>query len=153
MLSWGEVDELAAMVTRTQSVPKFYTQFRGFVDTDKGIGCIFDLVRSPDGSLAPTLKDFAERHPNEPLISQAIDALWDDVVRFRAIVWDPSFKNVLVAGSLEAGLQLVIVDGLGERTLIPIKNWSNTVFKRHCEKSRAKMQQRYNNVSQGNKNS
>ena len=146
-LSWVEIDEYAAMVSRTKSVPNFYTQFRGFIETDQGIGCIFDMVQTPEGKLAPTLAKFAAKHPNEPKIVQAIDTLWDEIDRFRAVVWDPNFNNLLVSGSLESGIQLVIVDGLGERTYIPVKSLSDREFRKHCEKRRAKMKQQYNDIS------
>jgi len=147
-LSWVEVDEYAAMVSRTKCVPDFYTQFRGFIETDQGIGCIFDMVQTPNGELAPTLSEFALKHPNEPQIVQAIETLWDEIVRFRVVVWDPNFSNLLVAGSLETGIHLVIVDGLGERTYIPIKGLFDREFRKYCKKRRAKMLEKYELLSE-----
>lgn len=151
LFSWVEIDEFAAMVARTQHVPQFCSQFRGFVETDKGVGSMFDMILGPDGNIAPTLAQFAAQHPHNETITNAIDALWDDIMYFRALVWDPHFTNVLVAGSLDDGLRLVIVDGLGDRAFVPIKSWSDVVQKKHCEAMRAEMHQKYAEASQKSK--
>ena len=82
-------------------------------------------------------------NPVEPLIEAAIDRLWDDIVTFRAIISDPALRNVVVTGDATDGYHLTLVDGLGERTAIPIQSWSKRAHSAQCKISRNAMKRAY----------
>lgn len=148
VMSWVEIDEYAAIIARNQKVPPFCVQFRGFIDTTKGLGAMFDLVLTPDGEIAPTLTKFAANNPRTDQITAAIDTFWDDADEFGAVIWDPNLNNLLVQGSLETGITLILVDGLGGRTWIPLASMSQTVRRNAANKSRAAMKQAYDTIAQ-----
>lgn len=146
-VSWIEVDEYAAIVARTGRTLPFCVQFRGFVDTNQGMGCLFDLVLAPDGSIAPTLGKFAITNPRTPQITAAIDELWDGIHESGAVVWDPNLNNVMVAGSVQTGLRLVLVDGTGERTAVPVMSLFSSARLKTNKAFRAEMKHRFDAVT------
>jgi len=147
VMSWVEVDECAAMIARKQAVPSFYTQFRGFVMTTQGLGCLFDAARTPDGDIAPTLRRFAQLHGAQPHVDQAIDQLWDEIEAYRAVVWDPQLDNVLVTGTLQDGLSLRLVDGLGERTFIKMQSLFDSYYAKAVQHGRQEMHEKYHEAT------
>jgi len=148
LFSWVEIDEYAAMAARHDKVPKFCVQFRGFANTNKGLGAIFDAVLTPDGTIAPTLAQLAKTQEYNEDIITAIDQFWDEAEKFDAVIWDSHAKNVLVSGSLETEIALVLVDGLGERTLVPLRTMSKSIRKSTNVKSRAAMKREYTTLSE-----
>ncbi|MFT5064799.1 MAG: hypothetical protein ACJAXK_001408 [Yoonia sp.] len=143
MHSFVEIDEVAAAVARTGKVPLFATQFVGFVQTNLGTGARFEAMTQADGTLARNLLDHAHDTPHEQAILDAIDQLWDDVLASRVVVSDPSLRNAIVTGERKTGYRLVLIDGLGERTLIPIQSLSKSGHRVACTKARTKMKQAY----------
>jgi hypothetical protein len=138
-----EIDAFSEMVARTGRVPAFVTQFLGFIATNRGPGAMFEAIRGADGALAPTLENHARNNPVESGIEVAIDKLWDQIVEFRAIVSDPTLRNAVVTGDAANGYRLTLVDGLGERTLIPIMSWSKRAHAAQCKLARHTMKQDY----------
>ncbi|WP_281985153.1 YrbL family protein [Thalassorhabdomicrobium marinisediminis] len=137
--SFVEIEEIAASVGRTGQVPACCAQFLGFIQTDQGAGAMFEALRGADGALAPHLKAHAAAHGHEPKIEAAIVRLWDAVEAARLSVSDRALVNVVVTGSPDAGYVLTIVDGLGDRTLIPIQRMSRALYARKCRRLRAEM--------------
>ncbi|WP_158270858.1 YrbL family protein [Thalassorhabdomicrobium marinisediminis] len=134
-----EIEEIAASVGRTGQVPACCAQFLGFIQTDQGAGAMFEALRGADGALAPHLKAHATAHGYEPEIEAAIVRLWDAVEAAGLSVSDRALVNVVVTGTRDAGYVLTIVDGLGDRTLIPIQRMSRTLYARKCRRLRAEM--------------
>ncbi len=141
--SFVEIDAFAEIVARTGDVPKFASQFLGFIATNQGPGAMYEAIRGADGALAPTLKKHARNNPVEPGIETAIDQLWDEITDFRAVVSDPALRNVVVTGDATGGYRLTLVDGLGERTVIPILSWSKRAHAAQCKIARNTMKREY----------
>lgn len=141
--SFIEVDEITAAVYRNGTLPSFTTQFLGFVQTDIGVGAMFEAVLGKNKKLAESLAQYATRTHQHSDMAQAIDTLWDDVIKSGIVVSDPKLANVVPIIEQHAEPRLVFVDGLGERTLIPIQSISRTAHRYACEKARRKMQQDY----------
>ncbi len=146
--SFVEIDAVAEMVARTGEVPGFVSQFLGFIATSDGPGAMFEAIRGADGKLAPTLANHARNNPVEPLIEAAIDQLWDDIISFRAVISDPALRNVVVTGNPADGYHLTLVDGLGERTAIPIQSWSKRAHAAQCKIARNAMKREYKTQAQ-----
>lgn len=90
----------------------------GFVDTDLGRGAVVELIRNPDGTIAPTLREKIKRG----------DMPFAALEEFRAalregLLWnwnDPGPGNVLCARLPGGGEHLFVVDGLEQREFIPL---------------------------------
>ncbi|PUB16276.1 YrbL family protein [Yoonia sediminilitoris] len=141
--SFVEIDEFAAIVARNGKVPPFAAQFMGFVQTNLGPGAMFEAMVRSNGKLALNLQSHARSKAVEQGIVSAIDKLWDQIVESGAVVADPSLRNVVVTGDATSGYRLILVDGLGERTLIPILRLSKRAHQAYCARARRTMQKEY----------
>lgn len=142
MHSFVEADEIASVVGQTGHLPDYISQYRGLIATTLGTGAVFEAVRCQDGSLAPTLMAYAPTSPFRGEMVAAIDQLWDKIIADHVVISDPSLRNVAVCEDNDE-FHLILIDGLGERTLIPIQTWSRHAHRFACEKARKKMQQDY----------
>ena len=89
------------------------------------VGAVFDAVRQADGPISPTLRNFLKAEGYSPALEAAINHLWEQVITFRCVVSDPNLSNALVQRRDDGSLRLWLVDGLGERTVIPIMGMSD----------------------------
>lgn len=131
--SYVEIREYARSVSYAGRVSKIYAQFLGFVETTQGTGATFEAVRGPDGKLASTLQRHAEQNHHEPEIEDAIRALWAEIKDTWLVLADRALVNVVVTGDAMNGYHLTIVDGVGDRTFIPLKVWSKRFYDRKCD--------------------
>jgi len=134
-----EIREFTRSVSAIGRVTPIYAQFLGFVQTNRGTGAMFEAIRTRDGTLAPTLTNHVARNGIEPEMERALQALWDEIKETWLIISDPSLDNIVVTGDAAAGYDLVIVDGIGERVLIPIQAWSRRVHAKKCVRQAAAM--------------
>ena len=141
--SYVEIREHARSVSRADRVAKIYAQFLGFVQTTQGPGAMFEAVRGPDGALATTLHRHAEQTGHEPAMEDAIRALWAEIKDTWLVLSDRALVNVVVTGDTAQGYRLIIVDGVGDRTLIPLKVWSKRIYDKKCDQYQSVMLSTY----------
>jgi hypothetical protein len=92
----------------------------GFVETNHGLGMVVRAVTSDDGNLGRTLQQIAEEDGIAPTVERAIERFLEWAAGTRVVIHDLSPRN-LVMGSRE----LTLVDGFGDRTLIPVRTYSS----------------------------
>jgi len=97
----------------------------GLVDTDAGPGLMVEKIRGADGALAPTLDAWVRRDGVTAEIRAALDALLDALLRHNVIAADLHAFNLVHGSDASGGPRLVMIDGFGEKNLIP-----------HCSMSR-----------------
>jgi hypothetical protein len=104
--------------------PSFLQRPYGIVDTDLGFGFVVGKVKGRDGGLAPTLAQVvmrdgltAELRGKVETLKKLLDDNW-------IITNDLGINNILYAWSESEGDHLVIVEGLGEHTLLPVSSLS-----------------------------
>lgn len=141
-----EAEEYTAMVARTDRIPDFVPGYRGLVAAEGEIGAVFDAIRQPDGQIAPTLRQFLRAEGYSSALEAAIDHLWAQVIAFRCVVSDPNLSNALVQRREDGSLRLWFVDGLGERTVIPIMRMSDWVYRRNTQHYHQQMLERAKGV-------
>ena len=137
--SMFEAEEYAAMVARTDRIPDFVPGYRGLIWVEGQVGAVFDAVRQADGPISPTLRNFLKAEGYSPALEAAINHLWEQVITFRCVVSDPNLSNALVQRREDGSLRLWLVDGLGERTVIPIMGMSDWVFMRNTRRNQITM--------------
>lgn len=105
------------------SIPKFH----GFVETSEGAGGVFELIRDEDtGNISSTLKGFIhdsfKPEHREPL-DRALRSFRKNLMDFMIISTDLKSHNICIK-RLESGeFQLVCIDGIGNKELIPVANY------------------------------
>lgn len=143
-----EVEEVARAVGRTGKLPRCVAQFLGFSNTNLGPAALFEAIRGPDGALAPTLQAHARTHGYDPLIEVAIKILWDEIATYRIAISDYGLPNTVVRGDAQSGFDLVIIDGMGDRTVIPIQRFARWIYLAKWRKRRERVLANYRRTAQ-----
>ena len=116
-------------------------RFMGFTRTTEGPALQVEKLTGPDGGLAPTVSDeVSALEPSDPRrreIHDEVMDLVDDLERGQIIVGDLYLDNIVRA--VERNGRLVIIDGLGERVLLPLTLFSRTAFKRSIARRRRRL--------------
>ncbi|MGH8213478.1 MAG: YrbL family protein, partial [Rhodanobacteraceae bacterium] len=126
-----ELKEYIAAHARMPDADPPIARVLGLVETDAGLGLICEKVRGPDGALAPTLHDVYLREGGAPpWADAALEKLLEGLLRHNVIIGDLNGANLAWGGDSRGGPRLVVIDGFGEKSLIPFSSMSR-VLNRH----------------------
>jgi hypothetical protein len=148
LYSMIEAEEIARAIGRMNSVPKCVAQFLGFTNTNLGPAALFEAIKGLDGGLAPTLYTHARKHGYDPRIEAAIKTLWDEIATYQIAISDLGLPNTVVRGDAETGYDLVIIDGMGDRTMIPLQRFAKWIYLAIWRKRRAQVLANYRRTAQ-----
>ena len=109
----GELQRLSKKNLLGLKVPKYY----GSVETNKGEGFVFELIRDMDGSVSQTFKHYVEQDPSQR--ERLKKGLYEVLLGNAPVLSDLNPGNVLIQ-STPNGNRFVIIDGLGEGTFIKV---------------------------------
>lgn len=130
-----EIKEYIAASTRADADPPL-ARIVGLVDTDCGLGLVCEKVRDPAGGLAPTLFRCWQAYGGEPPWARAaLVAFRDALLRNNVIVGDLNAANVAYGSDSRGGPRLLMVDGFGEKGVVPLSSMSRR-FNRHAIRRR-----------------
>ena len=96
-------------------IPAFY----GFVDTDAGMGALWEAICREDGALAPTLEDVADAGGMAPMIAP-LNAFAAACYRLNIVAPDINDRNLAVRRRA-GGTELFLVDGFGDHRMISLR--------------------------------
>jgi hypothetical protein len=120
----------------------------GFVDTDMGIGMVVSAIRDKQGNLAPTLNDLLkQKRMNRSRIEKA-KAILDKIENSNLVLGDLNPDNLVLEQSEDGTEDFYLIDGLGERTFIPIQYLSNWVRKKRKHEFVIKVRNRLEQLEQ-----
>jgi hypothetical protein len=105
--------------------PQFLQPYYGVVDTDLGLGLVVGKVTNRAGNLAPTLRDVVLRSGAAADIRQKIAELFQQLNELKISTTDINVQNIVCAWTESAGDHLVIIEGIGVNTFIPLASFSN----------------------------
>ncbi|TVR43706.1 MAG: hypothetical protein EA402_09000 [Planctomycetota bacterium] len=128
---YREWREMVRVTTGKDPAFPYLVRFKGYELTDLGIGMVFQKVSSPDGDGLGWTLDYMKRN-------QIIDCelefrlleLLRAVLRSSIVVADIGPFNILYGKTKSYGLGFRIVDGIGDKTLVPIMRFSSFIRKR-----------------------
>lgn len=104
------------------------SRMAGVVDTDLGLGLVSELVAGDDGAPGPTLAAIYERERGfQPWLEQALETLLRDLLACEVILGDLHPWNIVHGSDSRGGPRLVVVDGFGEKHLVPIRSLSRAI--------------------------
>lgn len=90
-------------------------KFHGVVETTKGTGFIYDLVRDHDGSISSPLRVYLnEEYPSKEELIRLIRELKAYYNREQIMFYDMNGDNILCRKKEDGSLHLVTIDGIGE---------------------------------------
>lgn len=120
-----ELSYMRAIKKRIKTKKHYYSDFVEYVDTNKGIGYVFDLVTNINSQkISKTLHDVyldALLNQKTDLISSLdleIVKLQNNIMKDKILVKDLHTKNILVRMNKDSVDGLVIIDGLGRTNSI-----------------------------------
>ncbi|MCX6865641.1 MAG: YrbL family protein [Verrucomicrobia bacterium] len=114
-------------------VPDFVQTVIGFVETDRGLGLVTRAERDRAGAYAKTLAQLIAAGHYDDEARQALEKFKQSFLSSSVIVTDLNVKNLVYSYSAECGAHFVVVDGYGEKNIIPLNSsfrWCNLRSKR-----------------------
>jgi hypothetical protein len=109
----------------------------GYAETTRGRALVAERVRDADGRTSETLRTYVLKN-GLAMIAPALDGFFEALAAHHVTVEDPTAHNILVRQGGD-GLALVLVDGLGDPTLIPYKTVSKRLNRRKLMRKKMKL--------------
>jgi hypothetical protein len=97
-------------------------QFFGVVETNLGLGLVFSYITDHDGQRSLDVARFVAKHGTQG-VADAFRQLKAHFDRWSIITCDMSFDNFLVRRSSPESIEIVMIDGLGNRDFIPVASY------------------------------
>ena len=112
-------------------------EVRGIVQTDLGLGLVYEKIANADGNLAPTLKDLI----NSGGIGQRQLAELNDHFRTlmdnRVALSNFNLKNIVYQSDAEGRGRFVWIDSFGSKQFVPLRKWFKSLNDRKLRQIRA----------------
>ena len=130
-------------LTRRQIPFRHLAVYYGTTDTQQGVGLVFEHIRDYDGSRSISLDTYI-RSNGMHQVPIALEAMKAHFSRWNIITCDMSLKNFLVRRVSSEAVELVMIDGIGNREAIPLSSYVSTLgrikMKRRWKRFDAKLQ-------------
>ncbi len=111
----------------------------GVQETDLGLGLVVEGYFDSKGQLAPTLSTLLkkERFTNKHL--EKLRVFLDNITESELIVGDLNSRNIIFATLPDQDGKFVLIDGLGDKTFLPMQKWFARLKKRNKKKYAEKL--------------
>lgn len=110
--------------------PSFVPRIEGLADTDLGPGLVTSAVRGRDGGYAPTLARLIEAGRVDARTIADLERFCAQVRASSLVIGDLNTYNVLYGYDRERGPHFMLVDGLGDKTFVPLLKMSDVLSRR-----------------------
>lgn len=105
----------------------------GFVATDQGLGLVTERVTSPSGrafSVYDLVKEglFTDRH------AAALDQFFNECCDMHVVFGEVNIAGIMYTEQRQGKPEFVLVDGIGEKLIIPFRSMSKTINTRNIRK-------------------
>ena len=97
---------------------------QGLVETDLGLGLAVEKITAGDGRLAPSLRQVVAGGRFDGPTRRLFERFIEDMIDKHVVVYELSVDNIVLADDGVSARRFVCIDGMGSRTLIPVKEWS-----------------------------
>lgn len=105
----------------------------GLVATDRGLGLVTEKIVAPDGK-GWTLSQLVRGQGLELKHYQALERFFDDCVRLHIVFGEVNIAGIMYTESRNGRPEFVLVDGVGEKLLIPTRAMSAWISGRYVRK-------------------
>ncbi len=113
----------------------------GVVETDLGLGLVVEKIRSADSTLAPTLGALVKAHGFTPSIEAEFENFIAQLLQYNVIVGDIHPRNIVYGNDSRGGPRLVLIDGFGEKNIIPRCSMSRSINQWNTQRHRRRLLQ------------
>jgi len=120
----------------------FFSNYRGLVETSRGKGYSFDLIRDENtNQISKTLQQYLEMD-NSPfsdkILMNGLLRLKQQMIRSKIFTRDLRPRNVCCKILKNNSLELIIIDGIGHRDFFPFADWFHYFSKKKVNRSFSK---------------
>lgn len=112
----------------------------GVVETSLGLGLVVEKVTDGQGGLAPTLRHLLERGDFDQGKRRKLSEFFEALIAHHVVLYELTSENIVFADDGTNPPRFVCVDGIGSRTLIPVKSWSKAANTRKILKCRRELE-------------
>ena len=115
------------------------TRHYGPVETDKGIGHVFERVRNADGTECETLGEFLDKQkeagwPDKKFARELIEGFMRQVMEERILTNDTCLINFLLQRDEAGSIRLRIIDNVGSPMKIPLVYYWDYMTRSHIKR-------------------
>jgi len=105
----------------------------GFIATDQGLGLITEKITSPTGSPV-TLYEISTQNLFNDKHKKALDQFFDECRKLHVVFGEVNIAGIMYTEQRQGIPEFVLVDGIGEKLLIPFRAMSKTINSRNVRK-------------------
>jgi hypothetical protein len=116
-----ELREQVILLAHGETPGSFLQTIFGVAATDLGPGLVVEALRGGDGRLAPSLAQLLQTGGRDGELRAAFQEFTRSLTQSRVVISALGLNNILYCWRPGRGPALVLIDGFGERTLIPVK--------------------------------
>lgn len=118
----------------------------GLVPTSAGLGLVTEKITAEDG-IGWTLEDLAKGPGLQEKHQRALAQFFDDCVRLHIVFGEVNYAGLMYTERRSGRPEFVLVDGVGEKLLIPIRAMSASISGRYVRQVQRKIQQQLNAIA------
>ncbi|MBH0238998.1 YrbL family protein [Methylobrevis albus] len=119
-----EIAEYRRVSDEGEATRRHLQQFEGLVQTSQGAGLVVAAVRTADGRLGQTLGQSISAGTYDARRHAALLEFLNWFVASKVVAADVHLNNIVYD---ETSGSMVLVDGIGDKTLIPLRSWSQRI--------------------------
>lgn len=136
------IESMRLRINEQYTPPSCLQKVVGFVDTNFGLGLVVHAERGRDGEYAQTLKAFIQTNQFDQHIQNKLETFYQSLAECDVSVSDCCPRNIVLAYNEREGEHFVLIDGIGEKNLIPFLRMSSHLRKKSRLKQIALFKQR-----------
>ena len=135
-----ELKAFKNLAQRGEGVWRHFPKCFGMMETDLGDAICLELIRSGDGSLAPTVNEYIRIHGLTGDLMKAMEDFFSFLRNNHIITRDLHGRNLILKKN--GGFRIYMIDGIGNSDFIPIANLSKTWAKHKINRNVDKLKNR-----------
>jgi hypothetical protein len=129
-----EIQEYLAVYAKEDHAPPFLQTVIGLVETDLGLGLVTNAARDKDGSLAPNIAMLISAGRFDSTVRRDLELFYQNIRGCDVVISDMNVGNLVYAFDETYGYHFVLIDGLGNANMLPLKTLSRTINRRSKRK-------------------
>ncbi|MEP1929833.1 MAG: YrbL family protein, partial [Roseibium sp.] len=111
---------------------------RGIVQTDMGLGLVYERISEPDGTLSPNLKKLIEEGQLQRRHLDAFETFIDSLLQHNIVGSMMTLDNLVYQTDVDGLSRIVWIDSFGSKRYLPLRRWFRFLNNRKIEQVRKK---------------
>lgn len=110
----------------------------GFIATDQGLGLVTEKIISPSG-LPVSLNELSQKKMLETKHIEALKKFFNKCCEMHVVFGEVNIAGIMYTEQRQGSPEFVLVDGIGEKLIIPFRSMSKTINTRNIRKVEKKI--------------